>query len=428
MQRPDLAALAAARSSGRRGAGKRAAIALRATAWDTFSQQPARRPRGERFDMQDLVVIGGGVWGVSAAKAAVDEGAGVLLLETRLGVGSEATAKAGGIVTDLLWNAEDQAWVEESRRLYAATSEWARDATMLQRLGMVTLADPRRHHLLKAQAAALQERGIPAELCTLNELAHEFPDLSVVAPDSLGLWLPGDWHVNPTQYCQIVADQARRQGVEIRTDHRVRRLRIEAGAVVLEGPGEPIRARRVLIAAGAWTRRLVATAGLDLPLRPYRVQLASLAIEPGHHFPMVWDLATDTYIVPDGPRAMLAGDGTRLWEHDPDTYDQNGDRDFLDGLAEHVPTLVAAGAQAHVVSSWAGAVGATPDRRPLLGFLDERVAVACGDNGFGVMRGPAIGRLAGRMAMGAESVRPHLDPKRLPPSEFAIRPGFTLEA
>ena len=377
--------------------------------------------------MYDLVVIGGGVWGVSAARAAVEENASVILLENRDGVGSEASAKAGGIVTDLLWHPEDQAWVEESRKLYEAASERSRDVTMLQRLGMVTLADPSRHHLLEARAKLLEARGIPARLFSQADLARQFPDLSVTPADILALWLPNDWHVNPTQYCQVAADAAREQGLEVRTGHRVSALRIEDARVVEEGPGEDIVARRALVAAGAWTRRLVATAGYDLPLRPYRVQLASLAIEPGHHFPMVWDLATDIYIVPDGPRAMLAGDGTRLWEHDPDTYDQNGDPDFHDGLAEHVPTLVAAGESAHIVNSWAGAVGATPDRRPLVGFLDERLAVACGDNGFGVMRGPAIGRLSGLTALGVAGVRPHLDPKRLPPDDFEIRPGFTLE-
>jgi glycine/D-amino acid oxidase-like deaminating enzyme len=375
----------------------------------------------------DLVVIGGGVWGVSAARAATDANASVILLESRLGVGSEASAKAGGIVTDLLWHPEDQAWVEESRQLYAAASEHSQDATMLQRLGMVTLADPSRHHLLEARAQGLEARGIPATLLGHDDLTRQFPDLSVTSPDILALWLPNDWHVNPTQYCQVVADEARARGLTLRTGYHVSGLRIEDSAVVVEGPGESVRARRALLAAGAWTRRLVATAGYDLPLRPYRVQLASLAIEPGHHFPMVWDLATDIYIVPDGPRAMLAGDGTRLWEHDPDTYEQNGDPDFHEGLAEHVPALVAAGEGAHIVSSWAGAVGATPDRRPLLGFLDERLAVACGDNGFGVMRGPAIGRLSGLMALGLEGPRPHLDPKRLPTDDFEIRPGFTLE-
>ncbi|MGC8488028.1 MAG: NAD(P)/FAD-dependent oxidoreductase [Clostridia bacterium] len=377
--------------------------------------------------MYDLVVVGGGVWGVSAAAAAVEQGASVLLLENRLGVGSEASAKAGGIVTDLLWHPEDQAWVQESRKLYEAASEQSRDATMLQRLGMVTLADPGRHHLLEARAKVLQERGIPAALRTHDDLSREFPDLAVTPSDILALWLPNDWHVNPTQYCQVTVDGARARGLELRTNFRVTRLHAEDAHVVLGGADETITAARALVAAGAWTRRLVLTAGFDLPLRPYRVQLASLEMEAGHTFPMVWDLATDIYIVPDGPRAMLAGDGTRLWEHDPDTYDQNGDPDFHDGLAEHVPTLVAAGEHARIVNSWAGAVGATPDRRPLIGFLHDRLAVACGDNGFGVMRGPAIGRHSGRIAIGAEPVRPHLDPSRVPPTDFEIRPGFTLE-
>lgn len=377
--------------------------------------------------MYDLVVIGGGVWGVSAAAAAVEGGVhSVLLLEARPGVGSEASAKAGGIVTDLLWHPEDQAWVSESRALYDAACRASGDATMVQRLGLMTLADPSRHHLLEARAGALRERGIPTEVLAHAEMAARFPELAVAPADVAALWLPQDWHVNATAYCQQTVAAAREQGLQVRTAHRVVRIAVEDRRVMLFGPDEAIAAERVLVASGSWTRKLVQTAGFDIPLRPYRVQLASLAMPAGHRFPMVWDLATDVYLVPDGPRAFLAGDGTRLTEHDPDAYQESGDADFHEDLARRVPELVAVGRDAHLVTSWAGVVGATPDRRPLLGYVGERLAVACGDNGFGVMRGPAIGRLAGRIALG-EAERPHLSPLRTPPDYFPIRPGFTLE-
>ncbi len=377
--------------------------------------------------MYNLVVIGGGVWGVSAASAAVGSGVpSVLLLEARSGVGSEASAKAGGIVTDLLWHPEDQAWVSESRRLYGAACQASDDPAMVQRLGLMTLADPSRSRLAQAKAAALRERDIPAELLTHADLAARFPDLAVVSPDVTALWLPQDWHVNATAYCQQTVRAARAAGLEVRTAHRVVRIAVEDRRVVILGPGEPIAAERVLVAAGSWTRKLVQTAGCDIPLRPYRVQLASLGMPGGHHFPMVWDLATDMYLVPDGPRAFLAGDGTRLAEHDPDAYQESGDAGFHEDLARRVPELVAVGGEAHVVTSWAGVVGATPDRRPLVGQVADRLAVACGDNGFGVMRGPAIGRLASQVALG-EADRPHLSPMRAPADDFPIRPGFTIE-
>jgi sarcosine oxidase subunit beta len=375
----------------------------------------------------DLVVVGGGVWGVSAAAAATAAGARVALLEARAGVASEASAKAGGIVTDLLWHPEDRQWVAESRALYEEAERQSGDPTLVQRLGMVTLADPARHQLLHQRVQALRDRGVGAELLGYAEFSRRFPDLAVVPDDRLALWLPGDWHVNPTAYAQQTVAAARDQGLTVFLEAPVATLAVADDHVTVQAAGETVTTARVLVAAGAWSKKLVRTAGFDLPLRPYRVQLASLALDDRPAFPMVWDLATDIYIVPDGVRSMLAGDGTRLSEHDPDTYDQNGDVDFHEDLATHVPTLVRAGATARLMRSWAGAVGATPDRRPLIGSLTDRLYVACGDNGFGVMRGPAIGRLAGLIAVGEEDERPHLSPRRVEPSAFPIRPGFTLE-
>jgi len=375
----------------------------------------------------DLVVIGGGVWGVSAAAAATAAGARVALLEARAGVASESSAKAGGIVTDLLWHPEDRQWVAESRMLYEEAERQSGDATLVQRLGMVTLADPTRHELLHQRVRALHERGVAAELLRYAELSARYPDLAVVPDDRLALWLPGDWHVNPTAYAQQTVATARAQGLAVFLEAPVAALDVADDQVAVTVGDETLTAARALVAAGAWSKKLVRTAGFDLPLRPYRVQLASLALDARPAFPMVWDLATDIYIVPDGVRSMLAGDGTRLSEHDPDAYDQSGDPDFHEDLATHVPTLVQAGATARLMRSWAGVVGATPDRRPLVGALADRLYVACGDNGFGVMRGPAIGRLAGRVAVGEEEERPHLSPRRVEPSDFPIRPGFTLE-
>ncbi len=375
----------------------------------------------------ELIIIGGGVWGCSAALTAVRAGLkSVLLIEANPGIAQESSAKAGGIVTDLVWHQDDVRWVRRSRQFYEEALALSGDASILQRYGMLTLAEPDRAPLLKMRAENLASQGIQAEIWDYRRIQDTYPELDRLASDVTGLWTPEDFHVNPTAYSQAVFQEARRQGLGARLGDRVERLEPQDDHVIVHVSSERLMAERVLVTAGTWSRKLLNTAGINIPLRPYRVQLSSLDFAGGYHLPMVWELSSDVYLVPDGPHNLLAGDGTRLAEFDPDNYQTTGDEEFLANIADQTVQLMSLAETAGLRSSWAGLCGGTPDRRPLLGRVQDRLFVAAGDQGFGVMRGPALGELACQVALG-QAQAPALNPLREPYSDFPIRPGFTLE-
>ena len=375
----------------------------------------------------DLVIVGGGVWGSGAAQAAVRAGVrSVLLLETNIGLAQESSAKSGGIVTDLLWHPEDQAFVARSRELYEEARERSGDVSVARKVGMLTLAEGEQVASIERRTSDLKERGVAHELLQRDEIVRRYPRLDRLAEDTVALWTPDDWHVNPTAYAQQVAAESRPEGLVLRTACRADDIRLEKGRVLVTACGEVFEGRRALITAGTWTRKLVRTAGLDIALLPYRVQLSSLELAQAHGLPLVWHLSTDVYMVPDGEKDILAGDGTRLAEFDPDNYQTSGDDQFEEEIAERLLQVSSLGERAGLRSSWAGLAGATPDRRPLLGRLADGLYIACGDNGIGVMRGPAIGELAAKIALDLAEA-PHLRPGRFHPEPFPIRPGFTLD-
>ncbi len=375
----------------------------------------------------ELIVIGAGVWGTTAAHTASQLGIGpVLLVEKNPGVAQESSSKAGGIVTDLVWHPDDIEWVQRSRILYERALQSSGDASILQPYGMLTLAHPNRETLLGERARHLREKGIPAETWDLATIQQHYPELDRLASDTIGLWTPRDFHVNPTAYSEAAFREARSLGLEARLGTRVDRVEPTANGVRVIAGDEVWTARRVLVAAGTWSRNLLDTAGIRIPLRPYRVQLSSLDLPNGYHLPMLWDLDTDVYLVPDGPHNLLAGDGTRLFEHDPDNYQTTGDDEFIANIADQVTRFMSTADTAGLRASWAGLCGGTPDRRPLIGSVAPGLYVAAGDQGFGVMRGPALGELAARVALD-QAEAPALNPLREPFSEFPIRPGFTLE-
>ncbi len=375
----------------------------------------------------DLLIVGAGVWGSAAAEEAVAAGArSVLLLERGIGIAQESSAKSGGILTDLLWHPEDQALVARSRALYRAARERSGDLSIAREVGQLSLAEGGAIAQLVRREGDLSARGVRYEMIGREEIVRRYPQLDRLRAGTLGMWTPDDWHVNPTAYAQTAVDSAREHGLQLRTGCAATAIHPEEREVVVEAGGESLRAARVLVAAGTWTRKLLRTAGLDIAMRPYRVQLSSVQVAEDLRLPIVWHLETDVYMVPEGPRSMLAGDGTRLWEHDADDYQQAGDDTFQMDIAERLLDLSSLGERAGLRTAWAGLVGATPDRRPLLGAVADRLYVACGDNGIGVMRGPAIGELAAQVALGMAQA-PQLRPDRAPADDFEIRPGFTLE-
>lgn len=373
--------------------------------------------------MYDLVIVGGGLWGTAASWSAVEHRFGrVLLLERNTFVAGESSAKAGGIVSDFVAHPDDQAWVTESRTLFRQAQEISGDRTMIQENGMLSLCTPVQAEQLATQVQDLQRRNIPVDVWDSRAIGAHWPDLDRVSADMIGIWTPQDWHVNPTAAANAFLTLARVKGLEVRFNYRATTIAIESRRVLVHTSEESIEAARVLVTAGTWTRKLLQTAGIDIPFRPYRTQLASLEFPAGYQLPIVRELSTDMYFVPDGAHNLLVGDGTRLWEHDPDNYETLGDPDFHQDVASGVMRLISKGEYAQLRRSWAGLCGATPDRRPLVGKVADRLYIACGDNGFGIKRGPALGALAAKIAMDAAEA-PQLNPHRYPPIDFPLRPG-----
>ncbi|HLF16334.1 MAG TPA: FAD-binding oxidoreductase, partial [Candidatus Thermoplasmatota archaeon] len=183
----------------------------------------------------------------------------------------------------------------------------------------------------------------------------------------------------------------------------------------------------VVVAGGSWTRGLLAPHGVRLPLQNYRTQLCSLEIGGAAGLPIVHDLTKHFYTRPESDATILAGDGTELKPFEPDGFDERASPAFVEATAERVVARFEAGGEARVRAGWAGLCVATPDRRPLCGPVPgvEGLFVLTGDNGFGLMRGLALGeRLAD--AVGGR-VDAGLDPRRFgvdAPTEFTMREGY----
>jgi D-amino-acid dehydrogenase len=120
--------------------------------------------------------------------------------------------------------------------------------------------------------AVLQECGVPYELLTRDELARVEPALAQ-ARDRLtgGLRLPNDETGDCHRFTNQLADIARGLGVDLRFNQHVEGLAVEGGRVTgVRVNGQLLQADRYVMAFGSYSREALAPLGLDLPVYPVK--------------------------------------------------------------------------------------------------------------------------------------------------------------
>lgn len=387
----------------------------------------------------DVLILGAGIAGCALAHHLAERGVGPVVVYDPKTPAAGASGRAAGVVTEQLWFRWDVEVTRESHEEYRTLAKrW--DPSAYVRNGFVRWTR--------------QEQIAPLVREAVDRLKGWGVNVEEVGPSTLGELLPAgrfddvrmailsrhDACVTPSAITTIYAEVARHAGTTFELGVPYRSVRREPGRWVLDLGGRVLAARRLVVAAGAWSKRLLGELGHPLPLAPYRTQAALLRPSPPATgpFPTAHDLDTDVYLRPESNGRILGGDGTEKGEADPERFVPGGDAAFLAHLAESLGDRFPRWADSEVVSAWAGVCTATPDRRPLIGPVPGADGLYCitGFNGFGVMRaGAAARRLADLLAEGDEARRPRellqpVWPARFPEprTPFAPKPGFTLEA
>ena len=389
-------------------------------------------------DRAEVIVLGAGIAGCALAYHLAKRSIGPVVVVDPQTPGAGATGRAAGVVTEQLWDPWDVAVARESKAEYADLAARG-DPSAFSVNGFARWTQNREAvPVLEAAVERLRKWSVPASVLDLSTLAEKVPWGRF--DNVLGaIWSPDDAVVTPSTMGELYAEGARNAGVEFRLGSPLERFARESDRWEVSAAGRVIRAPHAVVAAGAWSKRLLASVGHPLSLAPYRTQAAVLrpALAEDRLFPSVHDIDLDVYVRPEANGRILAGDGTELVEVDPDRFATGGDERFVAHLAESFSSRFPGWADAELVRAWAGVCVATPDRRPLIGPVPNADGLfsLTGFNGFGVMRaGGAANRLAAVVASGGDSereldrIRPVL-PNRFPGpvGEFPIRPGFTLE-
>jgi sarcosine oxidase, subunit beta len=349
----------------------------------------------------EVVVVGGGVIGLSVARELRRAGAGrVVVLEKAPAVGQGSSSRAAGGVRAQFTTRIN---VEFSMHSIGELERLERDTGLLsfRQTGYLLMTGTEAGERSLAEACALQRSlGVGTRWMDATEVLALAP---FVRPDGLraGTFHHRDGFLDPHGVVAAMRADTGRLGAEILTGIDVTAIarRRDGGFDVTAG-GRSVQARCVVNAAGPEAARVAALLDVDLPVAPVRRNLAFVRDPVGPALPgldglipMTVDLDTGVLV-----RREVSGGFVLAWSDpdDPPSWDVSLDPRFLEALGERVghrfPFLEELPVDPR--QCWAGLYPETPDHHAIVGAPPAAPGfVQCaGFGGHGVMHAPAAGR------------------------------------
>ena len=338
-----------------------------------------------------VVVIGGGIAGVSCAYHLARSGQEVVLLE-KGELTSGSTHHAAGLVTQFNPSPTMMRFRRYSVELY-------NELGVFEAVGSLRIASTPESWLdLRRGVSRANGIGLDAELVGPDEVHRLMPEAS---RESLygAVWMPGDGYVDPHIATHAVAAAARGLGAGIRTRTLVTGIEVRDGAVTaVETEHERIETDTVVNAAGMWAPRVAEMVGAFACSIPVDHQHIALHAVDGHVLPrdtpcfrdtdnLVYGKAESGGVLFGGyePNPVSRWERGVPWEHGARGLPPDAERfrPLMDGAVHRFPFLADAGVVALVCHPDA----MTPDGNPLLGPVPGVrgfwLAAGLSLNGFG---------------------------------------------
>ncbi|WP_353510290.1 FAD-dependent oxidoreductase [Intrasporangium sp.] len=376
-------------------------------------------------DTYDVVVVGGGVAGVSVAyELALDHT--VLLVEMEPTLGYHATGRSAAMYLETYGGPQvraltigSRAFLEDPPAGFDRTLMTPRPLLQIARSGRGEIIDAL-HEQVRALVsdASTVDAAVAAQLCP------------ILRPEAVakGLFEPHAMELDVHALHQGFVKGLRARGGTVVRRRPVEHLRqSDEGWQVHAADGVVARGRVVVNAAGAWADQVAKAAGCaPVGLSPRRRTIFTVPGDGAPQdplMPLLYDAEETFYVKPEGEQFLCSpADRTGCEPADvkPDTMEIAR---ALDEIRE-VTTLAARS----VRTSWAGLRTFAPDEEFVVGFDPEADGFfwLAGQGGYGIQTAPATARLAASLVRGSQApgdlTRLGLDAPLLSPGRFRRPP------
>ncbi len=350
--------------------------------------------------MDDVIVIGGGVIGLSIAFELSLHGVSVRVLE-RGQFGQEASWAGAGMLPP--GNPAGAATLEAKLRAasHERWPEWVRRLQELTKIdpgyircGGLTVQSTLNAGAYAEEVARWTTERVAIEPLSSIELRERFPALNPTITEAS--FLPDVSQVRNPRLLKSLQAACVQQGIELLAGHPVTAIEHAGDRICsVRTPTEEFTAGQFVVAGGAWSNELARLVGWNLEIEPVRGQMVLLEAQP---LPF-------TCVIEDGLRYMVPrGDGRILVGSTEERvgFVKQNTVGGVDGLLKLAQQLVPSLANAKLERTWAGLRPHRPGGLPFLGRSGsyENLFVAAGHFRAGLQLSPITAKLMREMVLG----------------------------
>jgi D-arginine dehydrogenase len=338
-----------------------------------------------------VIVVGGGIAGVSAAHE-LAEHADVVLLEREDQLAHHTTGRSAAAYLETYGSPTVRRLTIASRGFFTDPPAELESPELLSPRPLLWIGSEARRPVLEAMATAGQALVPSVRMIDAEEARSWCP---VLRPEhaAAAMLEPDAMDIDVAALHQAYVRGARRRDTEIVRSSPVTGLRRDGDGWVVSTPSGSWRGDVVVDAAGAWADEVAAMAGIPpVGLQPLR-RTAFTCPTPGdldvRGWPLVADVDDRFYFKPEGPQLLCS-----LADERPSPpCDAQPDEADVALAIERINDATTLGLR-HVRRAWAGLRSFVADRTPVVG-MDGDAPGFCwlaGQGGYGIQTAPAMAR------------------------------------
>jgi len=373
----------------------------------------------------DVVIIGGGIIGLSIAYYLALKKAGKIVLFEKGQLGEGSTSRCvGGIRTQFSTEVNIR-FSLESLKTFEQFKEEFGVAPEFRRIGYLFLATTEWEMEVFKENIKLQKKfDIPVEFLNSDEIGSRWPYLRM--EDVLGgTFCAQDGYAGPNEILSGFASGAKRAGVKIHEGTEVIGVSTAKGKIrSVKTRDDEISTAVVVNAGGPYAASIGEMMGVKIPVKPLRRQI--FITTPfhlaDHPIPLTIDFHRGWYFRQEGDGLLLSGP----LDQEP-SFNLNTEYEAMAEASENAMYRVPALEKARIARGWAGLYEISPDHHAILGRVPgvEGFILANGFSGHGFQHSPAVGKVISELIVDGEAVTidiPSLCIDRFEKGELMLEP------
>ncbi len=351
----------------------------------------------------DVIIIGGGVTGLSTAIHLKELGIKEVVVLERHFIGSGQSGRAAGVIRGTVRHPTVSDTQLEGQAFFNSFEERFGIPIEVNQTGYILIGKASDREFIKGTIAVASAAGCDLKQIDAKEAEALQPGLGTTN-DDIFVFEPGGLHVDPMPATHALSRAAIKLGVRIVEGCAVGDLRVKKDKVTgVKSASGDFDAPKILIATSVWGQPQLARLGIDVPVRPHIAEMGFFQVGHGSKDRLrliIFDSRANIYMRPEGERQIFVGRREDAYEQengnpiDPDNYKQTANFHSLDEMHKNLQITLPFMNDGFAHRTYACTYDITSDHMPILDKAEDIIGLyfAVGFSGGGFSTSPWVGK------------------------------------